>query len=118
MMQTSNAATGLYHDQAALCRILSHPVRLAILSALRNGEQCVCHLEAALGLRQAYISQHLKVLREAGLVDDRRDGWNIFYRVCEPRLRKVTDSLSAFSGEPRPLLLRAASRCPCPKCTS
>jgi DNA-binding transcriptional ArsR family regulator len=119
MMTTALGITGLYQDQAALCRTLSHPVRLAILSVLRDGEQCVCHLEAALGLRQAYISQHLKVLREAGLVDDRRDGWNIFYRLCEPRIRKVTDSLSAFSGEPgRRLVLRASSRCPCPKCSS
>ena len=53
---------------------------------LRDGEQCVCHLEAVLGCRQAYISQHLMVLREAGLVEDRRDGARIFYRVIKPEV--------------------------------
>jgi DNA-binding transcriptional ArsR family regulator len=109
----------LYQDRAALCRTLSHPVRLAILDALRDGEQCVCHLEATLGLRQAYISQHLKVLREAGLVEDRRDGWNIFYRVRERGSDRVLKSLSRVAGESgRQLILRASSRCPCPKCSS
>jgi len=55
-------------DSAALFKLLSHPSRLAILQVLRDGEECVCHMEAALGLRQAYISQQLMVLRQAGLV--------------------------------------------------
>jgi DNA-binding transcriptional ArsR family regulator len=41
-------------------------------------------MEAHLGYRQDYISQQLMVLREAGLIQDRRDGWNVFYRVSEP----------------------------------
>ncbi len=72
-----------YQTQAQFFKILTHPTRLAILDVLRDGEQCVCHLEAVLALRQAYISQHLMVLRESGLVADRRDGWNIYYRVCK-----------------------------------
>jgi DNA-binding transcriptional ArsR family regulator len=55
---------------AALFRALMHPTRLAILEMLRDDEECVCHMEAMLGLRQAHVSQHLSVLREAGLVDD------------------------------------------------
>jgi DNA-binding transcriptional ArsR family regulator len=54
--------------EARLFRILSNPARLDLLACLRDGEACVCHLEAALGLRQAYISQQLAVLRQAGLV--------------------------------------------------
>ena len=65
-------------------KALMHPVRLRILAILRNGEECVCHMEAALGLRQAYISQHLTVLREAGVVSVRRDGWNIYYQAIAP----------------------------------
>ena len=55
-------------------KVLTHPARLAILEILRDGEHCVCHMEAHLGFRQAYISQQLSVLRDAGLVQDRRDG--------------------------------------------
>ena len=68
--------------QAHLLKTLSHPTRLAVLEILRDGEQCVCHMEAMLGLRQASISQQLMVLREAGLVGVRRDGLNVYYRVA------------------------------------
>ncbi|MGZ7212499.1 ArsR/SmtB family transcription factor, partial [Streptococcus pyogenes] len=57
-----------YRKQAQFFKILMHPTRLAILDILRGGEQCVCHMEAYLGLRQAHISQHLMALREVGLV--------------------------------------------------
>lgn len=65
-------------------KALAHPKRLAILMALQNGEMCVCELEALLNVRQAYLSQQLSVLREAGLVCYRRDGWNIHYRLARP----------------------------------
>ncbi len=67
-----------YEAQVKIYKALAHPTRLAILDLLRDGEHCVCHLEAFLGLRQAYISQQLLILREAGLVQDRRDGWYFF----------------------------------------
>jgi DNA-binding transcriptional ArsR family regulator len=111
-----------YHDQSRLFKALMHPVRLAILEELRGGEQCVCHLEAALGYRQAYISQHLMILREAGLVQDVRDGWNIFYRVVQPLVYQVIDSSaglltpeSSTTRRPRQAVKQKAP-CPCPKC--
>ena len=115
-----------YHFQSQVYKILAHPTRLAILDILREGEQCVCHMEAILGLRQAHISQHLMVLRDAGLVTDRRDGWNIFYKVIQPEIFRVIDSMNAFSGMESEAL-HAAHRavhsgesrkhCPCPKCS-
>jgi ArsR family transcriptional regulator len=94
-----------------------HPARLEILDILREGEECVCHMEATLGYRQAYISQHLMVLREAGLVEDRRDGWNIFYRVIQPEIYTVLNAVRKMLGEPlsTPDPQRSAS-CPCPHC--
>lgn len=108
----------VYAEQASLYRLLNHPVRLAILDILRDGEQCVCHMEASLGLRQAYISQHLMLLREAGLVTDRRDGWNIFYHVTRREIYKVTDAMSGLTGQSKhPIAHRhGPSDCPCPKC--
>ncbi len=46
-------------SSANIIKTLMHPTRLSILEILRDGEQCVCHIEAVLGQRQAYISQHL-----------------------------------------------------------
>jgi len=63
-----------YETQSDILKALSHPTRLAILDILRDGEQCVCHMEATLKLRQAYISQQLMILKDAGLVEARRDG--------------------------------------------
>jgi ArsR family transcriptional regulator len=110
-----------YHPQTQLYKILMHPTRLAILDLLRDGEQCVCHMESVLGQRQAHISQHLMLLRDAGLVSDRRDGWNIFYRVVRPEIYAVLDSMNALCGESPGNLLALDIRahkeaCPCPKC--
>jgi DNA-binding transcriptional ArsR family regulator len=103
-----------FDETASLFKTLMHPARLEILEALRDGERCVCHLEAALGYRQAYISQQLSVLREAGLVQDRRDGWNNYYRVVQPRVFEVLDAAQAVTGKKRGR--RKAAACPCPQC--
>jgi ArsR family transcriptional regulator len=64
-----------------LLHTLGQPVRIRILLAISDDEACVCHLETMLGLRQAYISQHLMAMRNAGILTTRRDGRFIFY--CE-----------------------------------
>lgn len=112
-------------DQEVLSKLfkaLSHPVRLAILATLRDEEQCVCHMEAIMGLRQAYISQQLMILREAGLVQDRREGWNIFYRVVEPRIYTIIDAAAQISGSQPSTgyagitMKKNQLSCDCPKC--
>ena len=114
---------GALEDVAALFRVLMHPVRLAILEILRADEECVCHMEATLGLRQAYISQHLIVLRDAGLVGVRRDGWNIYYRVTRPEIYAVIDaaSLMLTQGDQERIGTSAIAprpgTCNCPKCS-
>ena len=106
-------------DTAELFRVLMHPTRIAMLDLLRGGEQCVCHLEATLGRRQAYVSQQLTVLREAGLVADRREGLNIFYQVIRPEVFAVLDAARSMTGEPAQISLAPGPRpCPCPKCSS
>ncbi len=109
-----------FAETARLFKTLMHPARLEILEALRDGEHCVCHIEAALGYRQAYISQQLSVLREAGLVQDRRDGWNIYYRVTQPQVFALLDVASAMVGGGRPPVqrTRAMPNCSCPQCSS
>jgi DNA-binding transcriptional ArsR family regulator len=108
-----------YEAQAQLLKVLTHPARLAILNILRAGEHCVCHMEAHLGYRQAYISQQLMLLREAGLIQDRRDGWNVFYRVTEPRIFAVLTAVEQIIPPENPKSSEfPAVVCPCPKCSA
>ena len=118
MIDDASLETQPYAAQAQLLKVLTHPARLAILNILGDGEHCVCHMEAHLGLRQAYISQQLAVLRDAGLIQDRRDGWNVFYRVAERRIFDVLAAAEQIAGPARESLPpRPAVACPCPKCT-
>ncbi|MEI8167419.1 MAG: metalloregulator ArsR/SmtB family transcription factor [Chloroflexales bacterium] len=103
---------------AALFKALAHPVRIAILDVLRHGEECVCHLEAILGKRQAYISQQLAVLRAAQIITDRRDGMNSFYLVVHPEIYALLDAARAVRGgaNAAPTAPIRRESCPCPKC--
>lgn len=102
-----------YDDAAACFKALGHPARLQILDALRHGEVCVCHIEAMLGQRQAYISQQLMLLREAGLVESRKEGMRVFYRLtCD----LVNDLLDAAFGPLAETALAPLGGCTCPIC--
>jgi DNA-binding transcriptional ArsR family regulator len=104
---------GTYQEQARYFHVLSHPVRLQILDILRGGEECVCHIQSVLGKRQAYVSQQLMVMRDAGLVTDRRDGLNVYYRLTDP---SVAEMLAMVLGN-----TRKRARCgqaACVRCSS
>jgi DNA-binding transcriptional ArsR family regulator len=119
MVNNPIVETQPFEAQAQLLKVLTHPARLAILDILREGEHCVCHMEAHLGFRQAYISQQLMVLREAGLIQDRRDGWNVFYHIAEPRIFAVLTAVEQIiAPENRPSKPRQAVFCSCPKCSA
>ena len=109
----------LFEAEAQLFKLLMHPARLEILNELRKGEACVCHLEARLGHRQAYISQQLMVLRAAGMIQDRREGWNIFYHVTRPEIYPIMDAVSQLTvADPKAGLGSGTPKtaCSCPKC--
>lgn len=69
-------------------KALSDETRLRIVRLLENGELCVCHIVAAVDMSQSRISFHLKILKEAGLVKDRREGKWMHYRLNESDLFK------------------------------
>ncbi len=92
---------------AQLAYALAHPVRLQILAALAEGDAYVMDLTAALGRRQANISQHLAVLREAGLVVAEREGMTVRYRL---RNAQVLQLLSLLEDLSAPLPLTAVGR--------
>ena len=102
-----------YSNAAARFKALAHPVRLQILDMLRGGEVCVCHMETALGRRQAYISQQLMVLRDAGLVESRKEGLSVFYRLVDDVALSLLESALGPTDNDAPDVLKT---CPCPRC--
>lgn len=107
-----------FDSAAKFFKLFSHPARLQILNAISKEEACVCHLEAILGYRQAYISQHLMALREAGLIHDRRDGWNVYYQVSDPRVNELLELIHHRFLDSNDLKsLSQTKKCQCPKCT-
>jgi DNA-binding transcriptional ArsR family regulator len=127
----ANAEAEIYGEaltqrEVNLFRLLAHPARLALLDAMRDEAACVCHLEALLGYPQAYISQQLAVLRSAGVIEGRREGWNVFYHVCDARLFAVLDAALATLSPADPTFpAQSAKRksgailpgCSCPRCS-
>jgi DNA-binding transcriptional ArsR family regulator len=109
---------GAVQETTGLLKALSHPARLEIARILRQGEACVCHLEAHLGYRQAYISQQIMVLRKAGLVLERRKGAYVFYRLSDPRVSRLLEVLMPAVTVTRSSRQesRRAMICKCPKC--
>ena len=80
--------------KANILKALGQPTRLRIMEYLRDGERCVCEIFPAIGGQQSNISRHLAVLKQAGLVADRRVGVSIFYRVKDPAIFKILDRLN------------------------
>ena len=84
-------ARRLLELKASAFQALGHSARLSILEALRHGERCVCEIGPVLGLRQPNVSQHLSILKAAGLVASRRDGTRVIYRVVDPAILDIID---------------------------
>lgn len=78
-------------EELKLFKALSDETRLRIMVLLSEKELCVCQLEWALRLNQAKVSRHLTVLKNAGLLQDRREGLWVFYSLTEPKneLKKI-----------------------------
>lgn len=105
------------HAQATAADVfhaLSDETRLAVLEMLRRGERCVCDLQDELDAAQSRLSFHLKVLKDAGLVTDRKDGRWSYYALNAERFAEVTAVLQRLSepGSASPQLhsLARASR--------
>lgn len=80
-----------------LFRALGDETRVRILALLVHGELCVCHVEEALGLSQPNCSRQLGILKGAGIVDSRRDGTWVYYRITEQEHESVTNVLGVLA---------------------
>lgn len=114
------ASTAPEDEIAKFLALMGKPARIQILMVIREEAACVCHLEAVLGLRQASISQHLMVLRKAGLVSKSRSGRNVFYQLARPELADLLERAATLTGadlQPlKSLSYRPVAGCSCPQC--
>ena len=102
-----SAATDASLD-AGLLKVLADPVRAGIVALLAEESLCTCHLVEELGLTQSGVSNHLRVLREAGVVDAEPCGRFTYYRLRADVLTGLADELAALADR-----ARTAGRRPC-----
>jgi len=107
---TTAAQTDLART-AQLFHAFSDEARLAVLELLGDGEHCVCELTSALDVAQSRLSFHLKVLKDAGLIADRRQGRWMYYTLQRDAFDEATEALTSM--RPRKRALPTADSC-CP----
>ena len=109
LMYDSSVTTTQDLSQAALLfHALSDETRLGILDMLRDGERCVCDLQFELDAAQSRLSFHLRVLRDAGLVTDRKEGRWSYYTIVPDALATVHDMVVGL----RPAVIPGHRRLP------
>ncbi len=97
MIDLNNAAQDERRRSAAVARALADPKRLCVLESLASGEVSVGDLATRVSCQVPNMSQHLAVLRSAGLVTARRDGNTIYYRLADPRVLEACQLLQAIA---------------------
>lgn len=106
----------MYEKVSSLLRVLGHPMRIRILLEIGNGEACVCHLKAQLGIRQAYLSQHLMALREEGILQTNREGRFIYYRIANQKTLDLITAAAQIRNVSLGTINTRKKTCDCPKC--
>ncbi|MFM1813022.1 MAG: hypothetical protein RLZZ336_1960, partial [Cyanobacteriota bacterium] len=95
------AAAPVQADQVCgLFKALADPIRLQVVEVLSSGERCVCDLGADLGLAQSRLSFHLKVLKQAGLLQDRQQGRWTYYSLRPQALQQLSGWIAQRLAQP------------------
>ncbi len=81
----------IYELQAEISKTLAHPLRIAIIHYLKDGEKTVNALTQTLGASQSNISQHLAIMRQRQIVKTRKEGSTVYYRVASPKISQACD---------------------------
>ena len=85
-----------YEEIAELLKVMAHPVRLCIIKGLIDKGECnVTHMQNCLNKPQSTVSQHLQKLRSAGIIESRRDGLEIYYRMINPKVKNIMSQLDS-----------------------
>ena len=85
----------LFEKQAEVAKAIAHPLRIAIVDFLKAGERCVCDIAANIGSEQSNVSRHISIMVKAGLLEYRKEGLKVLYRLKTPC---VLDFFSCVSG--------------------
>ncbi len=85
--------------KAKVLKALADETRLQILEFLKDGERCVCEIVPYIGTSQSNVSQHLRILKDATLVTDRREGRSIYYAVVDERIFACLDTVETIAEE-------------------
>jgi ArsR family transcriptional regulator len=88
-------ARKLYELKAEVLKALAHPLRLAVVDSLSDGERCVCDIAEHVGSERSNVSRHLAVMLRAGVLECRKDGLRVLYTLKTPCVR---DFLSCATG--------------------
>jgi ArsR family transcriptional regulator len=83
----------LYEKQAEIAKAIAHPVRVAVLEFVKDGEQCVCDIAEAVGTERSNLSKHLSVMAKAGVLASRKEGLKVFYCIKTPCVLKFLECL-------------------------
>jgi ArsR family transcriptional regulator len=84
-----------YKRKAQIIKALAHPSRLMMLDALAEGEMCVCDLQRLVGADMSTVSKHLSIMKNAGIVTDRKEGLKVFYRLRVPCVMRFFECIDA-----------------------
>jgi len=74
----------LFEKQAEIAKAIAHPLRIAVVNFLKDGEQCVCDIAQHIGSERSNVSRHLSVMSNAGLLEYRKEGLKVIYRLKTP----------------------------------
>ena len=85
----------VFEKQAEVINAMAHPVRIAIIDFLKDGEQCVCDIAAHIGSERSNVSRHLSVMVNAGILEYRKDGLKVIYKLKCPC---ILDFFSCITG--------------------
>ena len=80
-------------EEVEIFKALADPTRLKILECIENGEKCICEIIPYTGKSQPNVSQHLKVMKHAGIINERKDGTRIMIKVSDNKIFKIIDQV-------------------------
>ncbi len=89
----------LYRAKAQVIKAMAHPSRLMIMDALSRGERCVCDLQRIVGSDMSTVSKHLSLMKNAGIVRDRKVGQQVFYSLRVPCILRFFDCVEAVLAD-------------------
>ena len=83
----------LFERQANIAKAIGHPLRVAVIDFLRDGEQCVCDIAAKVGTERTNLSKHLSLMVSAGVLVSRKEGLKVMYKLKTPCILRFLECL-------------------------